>query len=241
MMITYNAGYTGWLGNQMFQYAAVRALGLRLNSPIFFPTKNPDLTEIFNIPHTSLIEGEYSSYVEPHFHYKEIPKIDENMILFGYYQSEKYFKDFADVILKDFEFKYPPHRDIQSNTTSIHVRRGDYLNLPDHHPVCSVEYYKEAMSFFPNQKFLVFSNDLDWCKEHINGDNIEYSEGLSPAEDLQLMILCDNHIIANSSFSWWGAWLGHNKDKKVIAPSKWFGSEKSFNTSDLYCEGWTVV
>ena len=225
----------------MFQYAAVRALGESFNLPTFFPTKTPNLHDIFNLPQTSFVDGDYTSYIESTFHYQEIPKIAENMVLFGYYQSEKYFKEHEDVIRKDFTFKKPTKTKIEPLTTSIHVRRGDYLDQQDSHPVCSVEYYKEAMSLFPDQKFIIFSDDLEWCKENLKGNTITYSEGHTPSEDLELMSLCDNHIIANSSFSWWGAWLGANKNKRVVAPKKWFGSAAKYDSKDLYCEGWIVL
>ena len=225
----------------MFQYAAVRALGLRHDLPIFFPAKDPNLHDIFNLPQTPFVDGDYTSYIESTFHYQEIPKRAENMVLFGYYQSEKYFKDFEDVIREDFTFRNPTDIKIEPGTTSLHVRRGDYVNLPDFHPLCTLDYYKEATSLFPDQKFLVFSDDLEWCKVNIKGENIKYSEGTSAVEDLQRMRLCDNHIIANSSFSWWGAWLGANDNKRVVAPKKWFGPDAPYDAKDLCCEGWKII
>ena len=98
------------------------------------------------------------------------------------------------------------------------------------------------MRKFDGCKFLIFSDDKEWCLENFNKENCEISHNSDAAEDLQLMSLCDHHIIANSSFSWWGAWLGQNKDKKVIAPKEWFGPAKNEHaTKDLYCKDWIVL
>ena len=87
---------------------------------------------------------------------------------------------------------------------------------------------------------IVFSDDTNWCKEVFKGDRFSFSEGLTPEQDLEYMSKCDTTIIANSSFSWWGAWLGEPK-KQVIAPSNWFGPAKPLDTSDIYCEGWKLL
>lgn len=147
----------------------------------------------------------------------------------------------------------------------LHVRRGDpnltdkrgfkwaYVNLQDQHPVQPIEYYQKALEYFPeDMPVLVFSDSIDWCKEQeiFQDDRFMFSEpedtyddgALIPYIDLCLMSLCSHAIIANSSMSWWGAWLQKNPDKKVIAPKMWFGSAYSFhNTKDLYCDKWIVI
>ena len=144
----------------------------------------------------------------------------------------------------------------------LHVRRGDpnltdkrgfkwaYVNCQDQHPVQPLSYYEKALKEFPeDMPFLIFSDSIDWCKEQemFQGDRFMFSEpedkyddgALVPYYDLCLMTLCDHAIIANSSMSWWGAWLQTNPNKKVIAPNMWFGPSYSFHdTKDLYCEGW---
>jgi len=144
-------------------------------------------------------------------------------------------------VREEFTFR----KEVEAPSTSmvsVHVRRGDYLKLSDHHPACTLEYYDKAMSKFDGCKFLIFSDDKKWCLENFNKENCEISFNSDAVEDLQLMSLCDHHIIANSSFSWWGAWLGRNKDKKVIAPKEWFGPAKNdHNTKDLYCKDWIVL
>ena len=124
---------------------------------------------------------------------------------------------------------------------SVHVRRGDYTKLQDHHPLCTVEYYEKAMAMFKDHSFLVFSNDIEWCKENIKGPRVMYSEEESAAKDLQLMASCDHNIIANSSFSWWGAWLNDNQNKKVIAPSNWFGPTCDHSSKDIVPETWIRI
>ena len=147
----------------------------------------------------------------------------------------------------------------------LHVRRCDpnladkrgfkwaYVNIQDQHPVQSLEYYEEALKKFPkDMPFLVFSDSIDWCKEQefFKPDRFMFSEpedkyddgALVPYIDLCLMSLCSHAIIANSSLSWWGAWLQRNHNKKVIAPSKWFGPAYSYhNTKDLYCDKWEII
>jgi hypothetical protein len=147
----------------------------------------------------------------------------------------------------------------------LHVRRGDpnlvdkrgfkwaYVNLQDQHPVQPVEYYEKALEHFPNDMpVLVFSDSIEWCKEQelFKTDRFMFSEpedkhddgALVPYLDLCLMSLCSHAIIANSSMSWWGAWLQKNPNKKIIAPKMWFGSTYSYhNTQDLYCDEWIVI
>lgn len=147
----------------------------------------------------------------------------------------------------------------------LHVRRGDpnlvdkrgfkwaYVNCSDQHPVQHLEYYEKALEYFPeDMPILVFSDSIDWCKEQeifkpdrfmFSEPEDKYSDGaLVPYVDLCLMSLCSHAIIANSSMSWWGAWLINNQNKKIIAPKVWFGSAYSHhNTKDLYCKDWIVL
>ena len=115
------------------------------------------------------------------------------------------------------------------------------MNLPNHHPACNLGYYKEAIKLMDVNKFIVFSDDMSWCKENFVGDEFIFMENNSDYIDLWLMSLCDNNIIANSSFSWWGAWLNQNPNKKVIAPKKWFGPAINHNTKDLIPESWIII
>lgn len=238
-MINFIPGYYGWLGNQMFQYAAVYAASKKINAQCGFPNNKPNLFDIFNLSAKQVNHPQKMLYQEPSFTYQNIPEIDD-ITLAGYFQSEKYFKHIENDLRQEFTFKNII-QELNDKYVSIHVRRGDYLDLKDHHPLCSIDYYKQAMSYFPNSKFLVFSNDLDWCKANLVGENIFYSEGYSAEEDLQRMSLCEHQIIANSSFSWWASWLNKNTEKVVVAPKHWFGPAKPLETKDLYCMNWIIL
>ena len=129
-----------------------------------------------------------------------------------------------------------------NNTCSVHVRRTDYLRLQQHHPVLSLEYYREAMNRFSGALFLIFSDDIAWCKDNLKSDSMQFIEGENPITDMYLMSMCNNNIIANSSFSWWSAWMNNADDKKVVAPKTWFGpAYKDMNTWDLLPETWIKI
>ena len=219
-----------------------------------------DLLECFNIP-VRFFKTIQNIHVSSGIHEKEFTfdpemyKISDGTDLMGYFQTEKYFSEFRDTILGYFSFR--PEVDesassywkesIQpslgkSASVSVHVRRGDYTLYPDHHPTCSKEYYDRAMSLFgPEVKFLIFSDDLDWCRENFNSDRFHIVDSGSPYVDLKLITMCDHHINANSSFSWWGSWLNKKENKRVICPSNWFGSAINKDTRDVYCEGWEII
>jgi hypothetical protein len=220
-----------------------------------------DLLDCFKIDPKYFIPGNsiVTSYMyqEQDFNYNQnILNIPENCTLNGYFQSEKYFIEIRDMILEQFRFRSEYSEiakvymdDIRkkignSGVTSIHVRRGDYLTSPDHHPTCSIEYYQESiqeMKRLGSMKFVIFSDDPSWCRTAFVGDDYIISELGNSYSELCAMTLCDNHIIANSSFSWWGAWLNTNVNKKVIAPSRWFGPALVKNTSDIYCKEWKII
>lgn len=175
----------------------------------------------------------------------------------GYWQSEKYFQHIRSDILKCFSFT--PFNDddnlklmnemLGKCNVSVHVRRGDYLNIPLYKGICSKKYYREAikkiLSDTQVDRFIVFSNDIDWVKENLNGyfENIEicyvdWNKGQNSYRDMQLMSLCTHNIVANSSFSWWGAWLNRNPNKIVIAPSKWINLKED---TDIIPSSWIKI
>ena len=196
-------------------------------------------------------------YREAHYHFdKDAYETKESKYLDGYWQSEMYFLQFRDDLLKEFSLKEPFHQQSEifkneienSKSVSLHIRRGDYVtnsHTNSVHGTCSLEYYrnsvKEIAKQINNPHFFIFSDDLDWAKKNlIFIDNLTFVElggGIPAHEELILMSLCKHNIIANSSFSWWGAWLNQNKKKIVIAPEKWF-SVDDFNTKDLIPNGW---
>lgn len=175
------------------------------------------------------------------FHDSYCTNIKRYTYFVGYWQSPIYFEKFRKTLLNDFIFKLPSTRNFsleesirKSNSISIHVRRGDYLNSIDVnsvHGLCSIEYYKNATSIisekFINIKWFIFSDDIAWCKQNFNWlkdiNLIDSNEDLA-YYDMYLMSICKHNIIANSSFSWWGGWLNDNPDKIVIGPSRWFSN-----------------
>jgi len=243
----------GWrLGNQLFQIANAINLAVENNDVVYFPKwKYASIFEgNFSTPNESPGSNHYV-YKEPGFSYNEI-KYCKNISLSGYFQSEKYFIKNENTIRKIFT----PKRDMVDNVVkkhekillsklplvSIHVRRGDYLKYPQHHPVVTVDYISAAAKEFGDSIFVVFSDDITWCKENINFDNFHFVEKETDVSDFILMSLCDSHIISNSTFSWWAAWLNNKNNKRVIAPKKWFGPAYStWDIKDLYPKDWETI
>lgn len=260
----------GGMGNYMFQIAATYAYGLKYNKKSFFTINDAVLVHknisyykenIFkkvNLLDSKKINEKTIIYNEPGFNFSEIPEIKGNVYLNGYFQSEKYFYEFKKEIIELFSFpqefiNYLHTKTIQNyevdlnncNTCSIHVRRGDYLRYPDHHPTQNINYYLKAIKLMPKDSvFLIFSDDINWCKEFFPDipEKFKFIYGNTDYEDLILMSLCKNNIICNSTFSWWAAWLNQNQDKKVIVPTNWFGKAYVNNkTDDIYCENWIKI
>ncbi len=263
-MVTYsNLGHFGRLGNQMFQIASTIGIALDNGSEYCFNRwicsyTSSNFNNFMKTPLNSGTLRKPISHIQEHGfnHTKLVLNKDINYKLFGYFQSEKYFKHHRGHILNVFtlgdnylsklEEKYS---DILENSCSLHIRRGDYIGLQDHHTLVGVEYYKKALhniygDDLSKVNILVFSDDIRWCKEslQIPNTNIHFIANNIDIMDLYLMSLCTNNIIANSSFSWWGAWLNQNEDKKVVAPKNWFGPHNShLPTKDLLCEDWIII
>lgn len=177
----------------------------------------------------------------------------EDAYISGFWQSEKYFESITNIIRERFQFEEP--RDLKNlkfldqiktqNSVAIHVRRGDYLspvNQKIYGNICTERYYKEAINYFENKfgdvTFFVFSNDTEWVRNNLKMKKaviVDGNDGEKAIFDMLLMANCRHNIIANSSFSWWGAWLNRNAEKKVIAPSKWVNTEK---VEDIWCKEW---
>jgi len=168
--------------------------------------------------------------------YREIPKFDTSFYLYGDFQSVKYFKNHEKQVKELFSTDLTDFDG--SNTCSIHVRRGDYIYMSDRYIQLDLDYYIKACNLVPkNTKFIVFSNDMDWCKKNFtkeNGfENISFAKKNESYIDLELMSKCNHNIIANSTFSWWGAYLNKNANKTVITPRKWITQ----HLANLSCEG----
>jgi hypothetical protein len=263
-MLAFNhLGHLGRLGNQMFQYASLRGIAARRGYDFGIPSskfedewRSHQLFELFDLPNLPrsnvkyLDGGNAPIAQERFFHFDQLlfDQCPNDISLFGYFQSEKYFKHIEDSIREDFVFRehiLEPCKEIAEgfdNPVSIHVRRTDYLTNSANHYNLSLEYYEEALKHFDGRQVIVFSDDPEWCQEQelFSDDRFLVSESGDNKIDLCLMTFCTSHIIANSSFSWWGAWLA--KSEKVIAPSKWFGPNNADKeTKDLIPETWTII
>ncbi len=194
-----------------------------------------------------------------HYFHESMSSISDNSYLVGYWQSEKYFKDVEDTIRYEFNVKFKAEginkkiaEEINScESVSVHIRRGDYVSNPEtnkYHGLCPLEYYQKALkkitSRIENPHFFIFSDDPEWAQKNLDFEHpskfITHNGAEKSYEDMRLMSLCKHNIIANSSFSWWGAWLNRNPDKIVIAPRKWF-NDPSINTDDLIPESWMRI
>lgn len=273
-----NLGSHGRLGNQMFQYASMRGITLRNKLNLMVPppdTKTCDnygLFECFemsdelefgrqeNVPKVNVDQFHFSKEL-----YYACP---DNVDVVGYLQTEKYFIKYQDTVRKDFTFnsvikdkvldRYEKY--LALDPIFLHIRRGDpnlwwaYTNLPDHHPVCTDEYYIQALKNFSDEvPVIVMSDSIDWCKEQewLSGGRFifsdfseeKYADGAAvPYYDLCLMSMCSGGVIANSSLSWWGAWLINNPIHNIIAPNIWFGKAlEHYNMDDLIPERWIKV
>lgn len=201
-------------------------------------------------------------YLEKSLKYdSELNNCTKNAYLEGYFQNERYFKLIRDELLVDFIIKDSlssyTHElknliENSKNSVSLHIRRGDYISnnqTNSTHGTCSLEYYDKAIGYIKNQigdlKIFVFSDDVEWSKENLKYDNIYFVEADKnkiPHEDIYLMSLCNHNIIANSSFSWWGAWLNNNNEKIVIAPKRWFlDKEMQAQATGIVCENWRKI
>lgn len=203
------------------------------------------------------IDMSYHIFNEPSFNYSaEITKLPDHCFLKGYWQSENYFKDYENEIKKIFSFNKVVDRAnlnlideiTNNNSVSIHIRRGDFLlQKNQNHQTDLSNYYSTAIREVSknnyNLKFFLFTDDPKWASKNfdINGEKtvVNFNHGNNSFIDMHLMSLCKINIIANSSFSWWGAWLNNN-DKNIFAPKNWF-NDKSINTDDLIPTSWTVI
>lgn len=294
----------GGLGNQLFQYAAGKALAehhqTELALDLYTYSKHPyrkfELSK-FNVNAREATRAEVHRFTgsnpivrylnkrenyfrckdvfaQPHYHfYEDFFSLPGDLYLTGYWQSEKYFAPIASMISKQFsprEMLDPKNIAIQqkmhrTNSVAVHVRRGDYASASNYSSffgILSMDYYEKAIEKIKreveNPVFYFFSDDVEWCRKNfasVVGEEqqrpefIDHNKGEDSYKDLLLMASCKHNIIANSTFSWWGAWLNQNHGKKVIAPQQWFRtnyltkkepvySSRLYNTKDLIPESW---
>lgn len=225
-------------------------------------TENSDLfskikRRVFRITESFKPLSQRKFIVEPYFDFcPEILNIEDNCYLSGVWQSEKYFKNIESLIRESFTLKNSPsvktedwvEKVSRCNSVSIHIRRGDYVDMQKTnrlHGVCSLEYYNQAIDLIckkiDNPIFFIFSDDIDWVKTNlkINCPLFYVSDKSTPDyEELIIMSNCKNNITANSSFSWWGAWLNGNPSKIIIVPKRWFSESSNISTRDIIPKEW---
>jgi len=242
----------GRLGNFLFQSAAgigfARRHGLDFTvpfstndakwNPIYFPhLRHPGFHTLFPVATPVLIKEKGHNYQE----LQCLEEWKENciIVLDGYWQTEKYFLEFREDVLRAFELPWWSEKDV----VSVHVRRTDYITLFRKHPVVPAEWIKKQMAGFVGFRFKFFSDDIPWCKEQFGRHkDVEFSEGKTEMEDLIEMSRCEHHICSASTFSWWGAWLNQNPNKHVIMPKLWFvPGHGNLDTSDIVPSNWKRV
>lgn len=249
----------GGLGNQLFQWAygfnLSRIFKKEFHIDLNFYNNQSGVTprkfELDKFPNLKWSKFEYNNQnftrITDSFNFFKLPISNEsNYYLDGYWQSEKYFeessKEISDSLKPTNETTKKLNEFISQDCVSIHIRRTDYVTSNGFHPVQDIEYYKKGLSIIGKyDKILVFSDDINWCKNNLKLNNTIFINNLSDIENLWLMSMCKNNIIANSSFSWWGAWLNKNPNKIVISPSKWFGPQANLNTSDIIPKNWNII
>jgi len=281
------ASISGGLGNQMFQYAAARALALRNGARLWLDTRAVEADQQRSYAmggfavQADIVSPNQRHHLPKRLHPRlrwlarlspRMPHVVERSFAFdpaviglrapvyldGHWQSERYFLDHADSIRADYRLRQPltPNRQALADqiagtlAVSLHVRRGDYVSntmANAYHGTCEPGWYRQAMDRIEARStpvYFVFSDDVNWAR--VNLDIRRDAVFVSPSidgrdfEDLHLMALCQHHIIANSSFSWWGAWLNPRRNKQVIAPARWF-RRPVVDTSDLLPAGWTQL
>lgn len=266
-MITISClGSYGRLGNQMFQYATGYALAKKHNSALYIPSTDiyggingNQLVQTFEISYATIgnVPSLNFSYNESSFSYNcEVLNLPNNIDIRGYFQCEKYFDKYRmDLIENEFKFKDSVVKrstqliekiknDSQINELcSVHIRLGDYINLANVHNNLDIDYYESAMKILPlDVTGLVFSDNINLAEKMIKKSNIKQKMVYIDENydlSLKLMSVSNYHVIANSSYSWWGAWLSDSK--KVIAPSIWFGNDGPKHWNDIYCKKWIIL
>ena len=244
----------------MFQYAALKGIAANRGFDYTIPSEDPriqidnyGLLEAFELTTNKNIGWIESTNVEQerffHFDQELFDKCPNEISLLGFFQSERYFSNIKDSIKEDFTFLpniLEPVEEMAkqlNHPIALHVRRTDYLTNSENHANLPLDYYRSALAQFDDtRQVIVFSDDPKWCMEQeiFSNDRFIVSESEDNAIDMCLMTKCSGHIIANSSFSWWGAWLADSK--KVIAPSLWFGpNNKDKTTRDLIPERWHII
>lgn len=252
------SGYKNYPLHNGFELEDIFNLNLKKTSPFILKLYDPAIRTwyIRKLRHVLQLKKVYEIENDP-FLFDEVKlKAKGPKLYWGYWQNQSYFIDIEQEIRTAFKFKnelsetnenYLQHI-CRSNSISLHIRRGDYVGHESLGGLCSLNYYKEAIDIIEakieNPSFFIFSDDMEWCKSNLPLPQktvfVEGNKGPSSYVDMQLMSNCKHNIIANSSFSWWGAWLNENPNKIVIAPSKWINDD-NYNDSDIIPKTWIKI
>lgn len=254
-------------GSQMSQYAGLYSVAKKLNFEIklfeefIHDFRGVKLFDAFNLINQRCSISDVSPNIQKYILKESIIDSDVfsidtnvNWDIQGWFHLYHYWHEYRSDLLDIFKFKQEIYDQAKLNLdtirnqeqypiVSLHVRRGDYLQVASLN--LTLDYYSEAISIFlekfPYFKLLVFSDDIDWCKEYIVGENVFYSERNSNYVDMCMMTMCDHNIIANSTFSWWGAYLNQNVDKIIVCPKNYIGPsdpEAQFINNNYFPAEW---
>ncbi len=262
MTFSFNVmGNMGHLGNQMFQYAFLMGISDKYSTDYIIPPKEhfgsnynlrSSIYDAFDITAKSGI-SKYKQVREPHFHFSEslFNNLPGNIDIdfWGFFQTEKWFKHIESKVKEEYTFKEHIRAEakqlrdsINSECISIHIRGTDYVKL-EAHTSLTQKYYNAALSYLPKDlPLIVFTDDVKWVEDQKLIHDREYlvCDYDDPYIDMCVMSMCDYHIVANSSYSWWGSWLSNSK--MTIAPRKWFGGKLlRHNIKDIHCSDWKIL
>lgn len=236
-------GYNGRLGNQLFQFCSLYGIAQEVGKEPILPIGNIEKNERGKLELYDIFPGTHQFFGIPSVDGKEMgeaifSKRDEKLIdlckkntdidLKGYFQSPWYFNKYRNELLGILKFPNTNPLDLPTNkpVVSIHIRRTDYLIYTQYINL-TLDYYNNAISYFPQCSFLIFSDDIAWCKSNFPASHFFFSEGKSQEEDLRRMSICNHHILSNSTFCWWGAYLNQNGSKQIISPRTWYQGQYS--------------
>ncbi len=232
----------------MFQYAAVLGASIITGHDPCAPISASDLARGFILGSVldESVPPPVESFREPRFSFsREVFGLSErrDFDLLGYYQSPKYFAHCEEIVRSNFTFTDEVREraeevlaGVRTSRVSVHVRRGDYTDKSRIHSNLPLSWYRQALARFEGHSPIVFSDDPDWCRRHFDSQVVV--SGNDAHVDMCAMALCHAHVIANSTYSWWAAWLGGGP---TVAPRTWFKPAGPRNWQDLYCEGWEIL
>jgi len=267
MITSTRIGRYGNLCNSMFQFAAVIGMAKKYFYEVAIPHNETYYDVNYECNNTSIFDGFDITVpkldlgiltfkeVEFPFHYVD-HKVEDFTDMIGYFQSEKYFDNAVEEVKEQFKFKGSVKEIIKAKLdsgyypnpslcTALHIRLGDYVKKRDFHPAQPASYWQEAVKIINPEKLVIFSDNIEMAKQMFGeSDKIVYSTDDNPFAALYHMSLCRNNIICNSTFGWWGAWLGeanNTVEKTIIAPKLWFGPAHSYDPKDIIPERWLTL